>query len=175
MSPARFGYASLISLLWLLPACSEDSDPTLQDAGSGEQAHGHEEDEGESSDVPCPPETPIFEPGLSAPGRASVIEARLVSAAPETPHKYENSWVLEFVDAEGKPIEDIVVDSAKTYMPVHAHGGGTTPKPISLSEPGRVQIDKLNFTMAGPWQVTFQASSASVGKDTIVFDVCVGR
>lgn len=154
----------------------------LISAGCGDDKHdaSHPTDgddagaESDDSDVPCPPETPMFEPGLSASGDKG-LTAKLVSAAPENPHKYENEWVLDFVDAQGAPLEDIEIDEAETYMPVHRHGGGLTPEPTKLSEPGRVQIEKLNFTMAGPWEVILNVSSAKAGSDTIIFRVCVGR
>jgi hypothetical protein len=158
----------LVSLV-IAAGCGDDKNDAAPPAGGDDAGV-----EGDDSDVPCPAETPTFEPGLSASGDKG-LTAKLVSADPENPHKYENAWVLDFVDAQGAPLEDIEIDEAETFMPVHRHGGGLTPVPTKLSEPGRVRVEKLNFTMAGPWEVILNVSSAKAGSDTIVFNVCVGR
>lgn len=182
MIRSGFAFSTLAGALALLAAaCGDDTSDPSGNGGTGNidgaatvQDAGTPSPSGEPKTVPCPADLPAFGPGLTATSDNSLIMAKLVSADPTVPHKYENQWVVDFMDAQGNPVADIQVDSAETYMPVHQHNGGFPPESMVLTDPpGRVQFDAVNFTMPGPWEVRFQVSSAAVGTDRVVFNVCV--
>jgi hypothetical protein len=60
-------------------------------------------------------------------------------------------------------------------MPVHGHDGRVQPKLTALEAPGQFEVDRLNFTMRGPWEVRFWLRAESGAEDLVVFDVCVAK
>ena len=115
----------------------------------------------------CPPETPVFGPGIEAKGARTHV--RLVSAEPPEPERYENDWVVEL----SEPTLQLV--RAQTFMPVHGHDGRVVPELTPLGQPGQVAVDRLNFTMRGPWEVRLWLQSPSMEEDYVVFEVCVAK
>jgi hypothetical protein len=156
-------------LVGLALGCGGDDAPKP----AHEHEHASPEPSTEDDVIPCPSSTPTFEPGMSVEGEGARITARLVSAQPTAPRKFENSWVLEFVDAEGQPIDDIQVTPQEPWMDVHNHGGGYAPDVVAQDEPGQLKIERINLKMPGPWRLNLNASSATVGEDEIVIHVCV--
>jgi hypothetical protein len=151
-----------------------DDDGSAQDAGPpAAEAAAADDGEGPIYIIPCPPQTPTFEQGLVVAGDQKRISAKLVSAQPTTPQLFENEWVVDLVDGTGTPISDVKLDDVRPFMPVHGHDGGFPPEWKALAEPGRMQIDRINLKMSGPWEVTLKVSSPSVGSDSIVINVCV--
>jgi hypothetical protein len=141
-----------------------DSDPVhVHDAGLSD---------GSYEEVPCPEDTPEFAIGMEAVGEEGAITGRLLDADPAPPRKFENDWSVEFVDADGEPLEDVEVVRAWPFMPVHGHDGFYDPDVSALEEPGRYRVDRINMWMRGPWEVHFMLTSESAGDDHVVFDVC---
>lgn len=171
-------------VLWgagALFACGGGERAQPVDAGGddGGEEHEHPADPEDDVVVTCPDSIPDFEPGMTVAGdsasgtNAARISARLVSASPVAPRKFENSWVVELIDAEGEPIEDVEVKPDEPWMDVHRHGGGYKPNVIVRDEPGQVQLDRINLKMSGPWRLNLNVSSARVGDDVIEINVCV--
>ena len=158
-------------LVGLALACGGDG--ASKPESEREHADASHEPSTEDEVIPCPSSTPTFEPGMSVAGESARITARLVSAQPTAPRKFENSWVLEFVDAEGQPIDDIKVTPNEPWMDVHNHGGGYAPDVVARDEPGQLEFDRINLKMPGPWRLNLNASSAKAGDDEIVIHVCV--
>lgn len=147
------------------------------DAGGGGEEGGHEhEHEPDPADdvVPCPQRIPDFEIGMTVSGTKERIRARLVGASPVSPRKYENSWTFEFLDANDQPITDIEVTPDEPWMDVHNHGGGYPPDVMPVDEPARLEFDRVNLRMSGPWRLNLNASSKAAGiDDVIVVEACV--
>lgn len=150
-------------------ACGGEEERPRAQPDSGAHDDLHEEDDV----IPCPTATPKFEIGMTVAGEDGRIHARLVSAAPVSPRKFENRWVLQFVDAAGEPIPDIRVDPKEPWMDIHGHGGGYPPVVATTGMPGELDFDQVNLRMSGPWRVNFNASSATAGEDVVIFNVCV--
>jgi hypothetical protein len=115
----------------------------------------------------CPPELPVFGPGLEVEGAPHKIE--LISAQPAEPERYENDWVVEL-----SPPEAVLV-RGQTFMPIHGHDGRVEPMVKPLSTPGQFVVERLNFTMRGPWEVRLWVSSAGATEQLLVFNVCVTK
>lgn len=179
-----------LALVWLfafgLCACgggedgSESVDAGAQDSGAHD-AHAHEPDP-EDDELACPATTPAFEAGMTVAGESADadsmtparISARLISANPSAPRKFENSWVFEFIDAEGQPISDIAVVPDEPWMDVHGHGGGYEPDVVAGEQPGQLAFERINLKMSGPWRLRLNASSERAGiSDAIEIHVCV--
>lgn len=167
-----------------LLACEDSGkQPEPVDAGTSEEDASHDGHlEPHDDPVPCPSTIPDFEPGMTVAGESADtasmtparISARLISASPTQPRKYENNWVLEFIDAEGQPIEDIEVDPEEPWMDVHGHGGDWEPTVVEREEPGQLELDRINLKMPGPWRLTLNASSKEADiSDVIEVHVCV--
>jgi hypothetical protein len=114
-----------------------------------------------------------FALGLTARGEENTLEAEVLEAAPAPPRRYRNDWIVQLRAADGSALEDVELTHARPFMPVHGHDGGIAPVIHALSEQGKFRIERLNFSMRGPWQVQLTASSPSRGNDYIVFHVCV--
>lgn len=155
-----------------LVACGGGRDKEQPDASAGDDAAApivHEDDDV----MPCPDRIPTFEAGMIVVGAQKRIRARLVSATPIAPRKYENSWTFEFLDADEQPISDVMVDPQEPWMDVHNHGGGWPPDVVTLDEPGQLEFDRINLKMSGPWRLNLNAHSDTVGDDVIVVEACV--
>jgi hypothetical protein len=180
------GLLGLMVLCAGLLACNgSDERSAPVDAGSNgnDASHeGHEGHEGHDEVIPCPSSIPDFEPGMTVAGESedpdsmtpAHISARLVSASPTAPRKFENNWVLEFIDREGQPIQDIDVEPDEPWMDAHGHGGDYKPTVVARNEPGQLEFDRINLKMPGPWRLTLNASSEQAGiSDVIEIHVCV--
>jgi hypothetical protein len=110
----------------------------------------------------CPAGISAFGPGLTATGKQHTL--KLVSAEPAEPERYRNDWVVELDPADAQIVR------AQTFMPVHGHDGRVDPQ-LTVLEPGKISVERLNFTMRGPWEVRLWLSP----DDYVVFNVCVAR
>lgn len=175
---------TLAAALAAAVGCNGDDD------GGGDEGPNEDLDASAQA-VRCPDDIPDFSTGetsgLETMGVNEEIKARLVLADKVPPAKYSNTWTIELMSADGTPLEDAEIVKACAYMPVHLHG--LPPRGIEpLDEPGRFKLDRLNFSMRGPWEVQLAVSSETVpeasargtdcepsatGTDYLVFDVCV--
>jgi hypothetical protein len=143
--------------------CGDDAGLGPQDEDAGADA---------ASYVACPDSIPDLEVGLSVRGTQQRLEAELLDASDFPARKYGNTWRLQLAGANGDALDDVEVTHVETFMPVHGHYGRPAASFEALEEPGELSAE-IHFTMRGPWEVRFEASSASAGDDLIVFDVCV--
>lgn len=135
------------------------------------------DDAGLPADLPddfqgCPDGIDSLAPGLEARGER--LTATVLAAMPEEAERYLNDWTVELRALDGSAAADAEVIRGETFMPVHGHDGRVQPKMTALPEPGRFQVDRLNFTMRGAWQVRLWLQSGSQS-DYAVFDVCVAK
>jgi hypothetical protein len=100
---------------------------------------------------------------------------KLVAAMPEAPERYSNNWTLALSTHDGEVAPGLAISRAQTFMPVHGHDGRVVPDITALSTPGQVQVDHLNFTMRGPWEVRLWLRSDAVAEEYVVFLICVAK
>jgi hypothetical protein len=131
--------------------------------GAERDEDGHPRDGGaEAEAVPCTDAYPTFRDGLSV--AAADLTVRLLSIDPQPPRqKRDNDWVLEIVDAAGMPVVDATIVDVDTWMDVHDHGGRWPPDIVPAGQPGRIELQRLDFKMAGPWRVRFGVKASAGG------------
>ena len=103
------------------------------------------------------------------------LTVKVLDAMPAEPERYINRWTVELQTPGGSPATAATLVRAQTFMPVHGHDGRVEPRPQPLAEPGRFSLDRLNFSMRGPWEVRLWLRSAAGEEDYVVFDVCVAK
>jgi hypothetical protein len=155
------------------------------DASNGDDTVAPTEEE-----VRCPDNIPEFfagdTSGMEVMGDNMEIKARLIAADPAPPQRFRNDWTVELMTPDGAPLEDAEIVKACAFMPVHGHGLG--PRAITPGDgPGRFNLEGLNLSMRGPWEVQLAVESASVpaataratncdtaqGTDYLAFSICV--
>jgi hypothetical protein len=156
-----------------LVACGSNSVVHRADAGQSGAGDAGLAADAEEDFVGCPEITTPFAPGLQAMGKRFAV--KLLEAMPAEPERHVNDWTVEVSALDGSPAPDAQIDRGETFMPLHGHTGGVVPKTMALSLPGQFQVDRLNFIMRGPWEVRLWLSSASLGDDYAVFQVCVAK
>lgn len=151
---------ALLALL-LLPACGNGGDGAV-DAGYNCEIEMRDEE---------------FVAGMEKVG-AEGITFRLVSSSPAPPARFDNTWVLELVDAGGAPLAGAEVE-VEPFMPDHNHG---TSIDAEVTEDtaviGRYTLDPVNLFMPGVWEVTIRATPAggtAADRDEAVFTFCVAQ
>jgi hypothetical protein len=142
---------STLVLLVLLVACNEASNGDREHAEHDEDHDGIVADELDDDFHGCPDGIPAFELGLQAAGEH--VRLKLIAAMPAEPERYLNDWIVEVSALDGSPAPDALITRGETFMPVHGHDGRVQPQMKALAKPGQFQVNRLNFTMRGPWLV----------------------
>ncbi|NVB40415.1 FixH family protein [Pseudenhygromyxa sp. WMMC2535] len=143
-----------------LGTCQEDHD------------HGEDEDSDTESSV-CAQEArgDHFAVGLSRSGE--LVRATFVSAAPAPPAMGDNTWVLNFTDADGLVLDELGITVTPT-MPDHGHGSSVAPVVSATGNPGEYSVASLDLYMEGYWEVAFALELAEGGaQDSLSFGFCV--
>lgn len=120
-----------------------------------------------------------FAVGLKHAGMNGLYDFTLVSANPPTPSRQQlGTWVIQ-ISWDANPSQAITGASltVSPFMPDHQHGPGAyTPQVQELpspAPPGQYQISDINTWMPGYWEITIDAMTPDMVKDTAVFKVCV--
>ncbi|HKU41205.1 MAG TPA: hypothetical protein VJR89_23745 [Polyangiales bacterium] len=121
----------------------------------------------------CPEGYPSVARGLE--GRNDHWTLRVLEGMPSEPERYRNSWTVQISAAGGSTPDDLQITHGETFMPVHGHDGRVQPRLTRLSEPGQFQVDRLNFTMRGPWQVRLWLRAGTGAEERLVVQVCVAK
>jgi len=147
-----------LAALALLGACGDDG--ALPDAGYNCEIEDRDD---------------VYTAGMEKTG-ADGMTFRLVSSDPAPPSRYDNTWVIEILDAGGAPLDDAEVEVVP-FMPDHGHGTGfvavVTPDP---DVDGRYTVVPVNLFMPGLWEVTIRATPAggtAADRDSAVFTFCI--
>jgi len=120
----------------------------------------------------CPDGFASVAPGLEIEGQH--FRVKVLDATPAQPERYLNAWTVQLTSLKGTADPDAVIVRGETFMPVHGHDGRVQPQMRALSERAHFQVDRLNFTMRGPWEVRLWLRSGSQD-DYVVFNVCVTK
>jgi hypothetical protein len=169
----------IVMLTFALIACGDEPDATatadatggVRDAGRDARASAPSGDDDDFKG--CPAGYPNVAPGLQAAGALLAVD--VTAAMPEEPERYLNGWTVELSSLNGEPAPDAEIIRGETFMPVHGHDGRVQPRMTALDEPAHFQVDALNFTMRGPWEVRLWLRSGTGEDDYVVFDVCVAK
>jgi len=125
----------------------------------------------EMKDVSCPAGVPVSGIGLETPSQTKTITARVLDATPKTAARFDNSWTVQFLDAQGAPLNDVTINNACAWMYVHQHGG--PPMAVTqLSDPSTFELKALNLFMRGPWSIELAVSSPSKGGTPTQMTAC---
>lgn len=148
---------------------------------------------GSDAPVKCPADTPVFSAtptgGLTVASGSKALSARVILAKPTEPTRYRNDWTVQFLDAAGAPVNDVVLSDACAWMYVHNHGGPAMTV-TQLADKSTYQLTELNLFMPGPWSIELAVTSPShpaaadgktkcddmgkrLGTDKISIPVCV--
>lgn len=171
----KIGIAATLALAFSASAIAmgckssgDDDDSTTMSQDAGPQPDGTDRCKGSPQLVVGPDD------GLTAMGDNKEIQVRVIDADNVPAVKYYNTWTVQFLDAQGKPLEDVTVDKICAYMPVHGHG--TPPTMITQqTDKSTFEVMNLNLLMPGPWEIQFALSSPSAASgpaNKFVSDKC---
>lgn len=149
--------------------CDDDLICDIHDGqGTCQQDHGHEDDTGEGA---CVVETrdDDYAVGLSKAG--AFVTASFISADPAPPGRGDNTWVLNFSDSDGAPIDGLEIEVTPT-MPDHDHGTPIVAVVTATGVAGEYRITPVNLFMAGYWEVAFDVTLGDE-QDSVAFGFCV--
>lgn len=136
---------------------------------SAGDTHGSETGETEGGDCAAETRDDEFAVGLSKSG--SLVTATFVSSDPAPPIKGDNTWVLDFTDAQGMPLADLEI-VVTPMMPDHGHGTPINAVVTATDTAGRYEVTPVNLFMAGLWEITFDITVAGQA-DSLMFGFCV--
>jgi hypothetical protein len=158
-----FGALTVLSL----SACPSDDGPSM---ASGDDA-GYTPRE----PADCPDNVPELFIDMEQTGASGLIKGRVQNAEPVPLGWYHNDWVVLFTGPNDEPLDELTMTEASTWMPVHGHGGGQVPTIMPL-EDGKFDVDGLNITMGGPWQIIFEMEATNgdgeTVSDVVTFNLC---
>lgn len=112
-----------------------------------------------------------FSAGLTQLGDEGNVSVVLESSSPAPPSRGNNDWTIQLLDTNGAPISDATV-GVTPYMPKHGHGSSVKAVITPLGE-GRYELNPVNFSMAGTWEVTVDVTLAGGGTDKTMFTLCI--
>lgn len=147
---------------------SSESESGHAEESAGD-THGSETGETEGGDCAAETRDDAFAVGLSKSG--SLVTATFVSSDPAPPIKGDNTWVLDFTDAQGMPLADLEI-VVTPMMPDHGHGTPINAVVTATDTAGRYEVTPVNLFMAGYWEITFDITVAGQA-DTLMFGFCV--
>lgn len=128
---------------------------------------------GDSGVIGCEGDTraQAYSPGMSEPGKDSVLHFELASAAPPpTGSTGTEVWTLKVLDGAGAPVSGATFPVMKAWMPLHGHGTATIQ--VTDNKDGTYTLSPLYFYMAGLWEIDITAQSG--GKtDSASFFFCL--
>lgn len=136
--------------------------------GTCQQDHGHEDDTGEGA---CVDETrdDDYAVGLSKAG--TFVTASFISADPAPPARDDNTWVLNFSDSNGAPLDGLEIEVTPT-MPDHGHGTPAVAEVTATGVAGEYRITPVNLFMAGYWEIALDLTLGDE-QDSVTFGFCV--
>ncbi len=172
----RFGFASLASVSLtlvtlgagaaMLAGCGSDAQPV--DAGGP--------DFSDCVDTPAV----IYASGIFVTSRLGAYRVTLVSAVTDGPPPVDSpqigdgTWVVSVTDATAGTPADVTMTAERPWMPMHNHGAFEYPV-VTPGEPGTYTISKIDFFMAGYWQLKLNLVPASGDPDDATFSICVPK
>lgn len=153
--------------------CSSDGQVT--DAGA---VVSHDANFEKCLDTPAVP----YMAGWAVASMSGAYVATLVSATTEPsptspgfdhPEVGFGDWVVAISDAAGgAAAADVTLTAEKPWMPRHGHGASTFPA-VTPGDPGMFTVLKIDFFMAGYWEVNFDLQPATGTEDKVTYAICI--
>jgi hypothetical protein len=112
-----------------------------------------------------------FSAGLTQLGDEGNVSVVLESSSPAPPSRGNNDWTIQLLDPGGAPVPDATLD-VTPYMPKHGHGSSVKAVIMPLGD-GRYQLNPVNFSMAGTWEVTIDVTLPGGATDKTKFTMCI--
>jgi YtkA-like len=171
----RFGFASLPRMLSTLLTLGAGV-ATLAGCGS-DDAH-HVDSGGPDFSVCLDTAGVMYAPGIFVTSRLGAYRVTLVSAVTEgsppveSPQIGDGTWEVSVTDATAGTPAEVTMTSERPWMPKHNHGAPDYPV-VTPGEPGRYTISKIDFFMAGYWQLKLNLVPVSGDPDDATFSICV--
>lgn len=147
-----------------------ESDTEHATDGHESASETHGEETGEDSDCAAETRDDDFSIGLAKSGE--MVNATFVSADPAPPIKGNNTWVIDFTDMDGQPLDDLGI-VVIPMMPDHGHGTPVEAVVTPLETPGQYEITPVNLFMTGYWEVNMELTLSGGEQDVLMFGFCV--
>jgi hypothetical protein len=167
----RFGFASLPGIVLTVAA------GVAMLAGCG--SDGQQVDAGVPDFSVCQDTAGIpYAPGIFVTSRLGAYQVTLVSAVTDGPPMVDSpqigkgTWVVSVTDATTGAPAEVTLTSERPWMPKHNHGATDYPV-VTPGDPGTYTISKIDFFMAGYWQLKLNLVPASGDPDDATFSICV--
>lgn len=157
------------------PKTSDDDEHTDSGEATAHPTDTADSDtaESETSDQGCAMEMrdDTYMLGLEKTGEH--VTVRFVDAMPAPPARFDNTWIIEVVDATtNTPMDDIDLE-VEPYMPDHMHGTSIACEVTVMDAPGQLQLEPVNLFMPGMWEVRLNFQLDEGATDQVVFRFCV--
>jgi hypothetical protein len=149
-------FLPLLALALALVACGDDEPPPSAASIC------------DKFDTPYDP----YVAGLTKSGEVGFVQVALLDAAPAPPEKGDNRWVVRVLDDGAAPLAGATISDVRPWMPDHGHGTSIEPVIGAPGSDGAVEVDHIDFRMAGVWTVTIEVTTPS-GVDRAVFGFCI--
>jgi hypothetical protein len=119
-----------------------------------------------------------YTPGIFVTSRLGAYRVTLDSAVTEgtppveSPQIGDGTWVVSVTDASAGTPAAVTLTAERPWMPKHNHGATDYPL-VTPGEPGTYVISKIDFFMAGYWQLKLNLVPAAGDPDDATFSICV--
>jgi hypothetical protein len=112
-----------------------------------------------------------YVPDLSRTSASGSFTAVLVKSDPGPPIKGTNDWTVRILDANGAPVDGLVITGLPT-MPDHTHPTSVLPV-VTAKGGGTYDVSPVYLFMPGYWVVTLTLQPAAGAADTVTFPFCI--
>jgi hypothetical protein len=112
-----------------------------------------------------------YAPNLSRASASGAFTAVLVESDPGPPIKGSNDWTVRILDANGAPVDGLVV-TGLPRMPDHTHPTSVLPV-VTAKGGGTYDVSPVYLFMPGYWVVTLTLQPAAGAADTVTFPFCI--
>jgi len=160
-TPTRAALAlPLLAALALMTGCSSSAD-TASATSSGS-----------STDTTCTTPYDTYVADLMKTGEKGMLMVMLKDSMPAPPSKGDNQWMIELHDMNSTPIDGATIE-VTPFMPEHGHGSPVSPVITPMGTGGEYNVDEVNFSMPGVWEITVSASVPGGVSDEAIFTFCI--
>jgi hypothetical protein len=122
----------------------------------------------------------IYTPGLTQTsdggGFTAAVNAVVSAGGPgsssvDAPAIGLGTWTIAITQG-AEAAMNLTVTADKPRMPIHGHGASTFPE-VTPQDGGVYVVSKINFFMAGYWEMALELHPAEGASDRIAFPICI--
>ncbi len=118
------------------------------------------------------PRVAAYAVGVEAKSIDGALTVHFLSASPSPPVKGNNTWTVQLLDGQGKPINGATIVT-KAFMPDHGHGSSIKPQATAKGTDGTYEITPVTLFMPGVWQITFEVQAPGGVASSAIVTFCV--